>query len=338
MTVLVKTGEGQVICIKCYDQNDSISASVNNLIINGSFENGCPVGAPVGYFCPSSTGYSCNLTGWTCTGGGTSTYAQVYGSLTPWCKVVEGTKGVYFGNNYCEACSSGGDTSCLENTACTVSGIPPGYPLNQPPYGGATGVSIEQTVNGLVAGNIYVLEFWAGGEQGSVGPYDAPGVFAADVGFGDTLLRNHPTYNLGGIGTRYIVEFIAAGASQTIKFTNWGHVCDSCTELALDDVRLYTLAELAPAVPSCLTAIDDIIIVPARADFFPNPVINEVTFNTTGSESAEIILSDIASRQLLHQQFIKSVTLNTTSFAKGIYFFEMRTKNGVVKNGKLLKE
>jgi PKD repeat protein len=102
-----------------------------------------------------------------------------------------------------------------------------------------------------VPGNTYVLEFWAGGEQ-YLGSWDGKGLFAVDVGFGDTLLRCPATPNNGGIGTRYIIEFNAIAASHTIKFTNWGHIRYNCTELVLDDVRLYTVAELSPDVPACI--------------------------------------------------------------------------------------
>jgi PKD repeat protein len=130
--------------------------------------------------------------------------------------------------------------------------IPPGYPTNDPGYGGSNGVSIEQTVSGLIAGATYVLEFWAGGEPQAHGWQD-PGVFAVDIGFGYTYLRNKPTCP-GCIGTTYIIVFNATSASHTLKFTNWGHICIPCTELILDNVRLFTLAEISPSVPSCVTA------------------------------------------------------------------------------------
>jgi PKD repeat protein len=244
----------QVICIMCYDQNDSISTGVNNLIINGGFETTpCPASTGVigsaTSFCPNSVGYVCDLANWTCTGGGASTYACIYNQVTNKSMVEEGSNAVYMGNFYCNACSnSQNDTSCLVNNGCTVSGPPVGFPNNpDPSFGGSIGVSIEQTVNGLTPLTTYILEFWAGGEQGM---FD-PGLFAVNVGFGDTMLRTNQTPPGTGIGIRYLVEFKATSTSHTIKFTNWGHICTSCTELVLDDVRLYTLAELNPAIPPC---------------------------------------------------------------------------------------
>jgi len=239
--------QAQVICILCFDQNDSISDNVTNLIQNGGFEiNNC---GAMGYFCPNSQNYTCDLTGWTCTGGGPYTYAHnLQNSLSD---IVEGLNGAYMGNYYANACSTAPeDTSCLHDTACATFNLPPGYPTNTVDYGGNTGISLSQTVNGLTIGATYVLEFWAGGE-GSFWP--DRGLFGVDVGFGDTLLRNKQTsFGSGVPGTRFLVEFVAVATSHTIKFTNWGHICSSCTELVLDDVKLYTLAELNPSVPPCL--------------------------------------------------------------------------------------
>lgn len=242
----ISYSSGQILCINCYDQNDSISSGVTNLMANGSFENtDCQPWPGPDMYCPNSTGYSCNLAGWTCTGGGPSTYACTFNST--YVVIPDGNLAAYFGNSYCNACSTiSGDTSCFINEDCGVTGFPAGYPNNYPSYGGAAGVSLQQTVTGLTPGNIYVLEFWAGGEWS----YSHDGVFALDVGFGDTLLRN-PTTGVGQIGREYVVQFVASSTSHTIKFTNWGHVCNDCTELVLDQVKLYTLAQLSSTVAPC---------------------------------------------------------------------------------------
>ena len=237
----------QILCVSCYNQNDSISYGVNNLLLNGGFEtNNCGAWpAPSSYYCPNSNYYSCNISNWTCTGGGTSTYACIFDHT--YVTVPQGNDAVYFGNFFCNACSPNSeDTSCVNTIGCTTTGIPAGYPVNDITYGGTNGVSLEQTVNGLVVGNTYVLEFWVGGEW----TFTNSGLFAVDLGFGDTMLRCKPTPT-GSIGTVYLIQFSAAASSQTIKFTNWGHICSTCTELVLDNVRLYKVAELSSSVPPC---------------------------------------------------------------------------------------
>ncbi|HYV90591.1 MAG TPA: T9SS type A sorting domain-containing protein [Chitinophagales bacterium] len=246
---ICKFSTGQIICIFCYDQNVSISSGVNNLLLNGGFENTtCAIS--VDCFCPNANNYSCDIDNWICTGGGTNTIARIWDST--YSTIVEGTKAAYPGNFFCQACSPIiDDTSCLINSDCTITGIPVGYPVNTPAQGGTTGVSLEQTVTGLIPGNTYVLEFWAGGFDGSGWNFPNTGLFAVDVGFGDTMLRCKPTPPTANIGTTYIIEFNAVASTHTIKFTNWGHICNDCTEIILDNVRLYTLAELSSSVPYC---------------------------------------------------------------------------------------
>jgi hypothetical protein len=324
----------QVTCIFCYDQNAPISTPITNLILNGGFENNnCIPNTPFSSFCPNSQWYSCDIANWTCTHGGFATYACMFNSTMN--VIVEGTQSAYFGNSNCSACG-GNDTSCINNTGCIVTGIPIGYPSNTSAYGGDTGVSLQQTVTGLVVGNIYVLEFWAGGEGNFVGR----GLFAVDVGFGNIMMREKPTPAIVGIGTRNIIEFIATSSSHTIKFTNWGHIMynQSCTELVIDDVRLYILKELSSIVPPCIITGTNVSDENSSATIYPNPVTDKLNITLTTNESSQIILYDIASRKLLQQSFINSVSLNTTQLEKGIYFYEVRSGNKIIRNGKVVKE
>ena len=268
-----KTTFGQILCIYCYDQNNTISSGVNNLILNGGFENGnCPPFNGTLYsFCPISVYYNCDIVNWTCTGGGTSTYAMIFDtSRTP---IVEGIMSAYFGNYYCNSCSnSTNDIGCLQDSFCTVNGIPAGYPMHTDTgFGYGVGVSLEQTVQGLTIGNSYVLEFWAGGEDGGLNL--SPGLFAVDVGFGKIFLRDKGTFTLS-IGTRFIIEFNATSSSHTIKFTSWGHICNTCTELVLDDVKLYALAELSEFVPHCDVGEKDLSTIEHQINISPNLTLN----------------------------------------------------------------
>jgi hypothetical protein len=71
---------------------------------------------------------------------------------------------------------------------------------------------------------------------------------------------------------------------------------------------------------------------------FPNPVTNNLTITTHTNTLSEIILYDITSRKLLHQQFTNTVTLNTSQLSKGIYIYEVTNNKGVIGKGKVVKE
>ncbi|MEP7169859.1 MAG: T9SS type A sorting domain-containing protein [Bacteroidota bacterium] len=71
---------------------------------------------------------------------------------------------------------------------------------------------------------------------------------------------------------------------------------------------------------------------------FPNPFTNTINLTVKTNELSEITLYDITSRKLLQQKFTSSISLNTDQLAKGIYLYEVRNKNGIIKNGKVVKE
>lgn len=231
------TSGAQVICISCFDQNEPLNTGFPNLISNGGMESST-CGALGSAICPASMSYACDVTDWTVTGGAAYTYATVVtggGWLVP-----EGAQAVYLGNAFCNTCSSNSeDISCLTDSGCYTVGVPAGFPYNAPDYGGATGVSIEQTVSGLTVGSVYTLEFWSGGED--FGFFSNDGLFGLDIGFGTMMLQSHGA-DIGEVGTRYAITFLANNTSHTFKFTNWGHICSTCTELVLDDVQLFNAA------------------------------------------------------------------------------------------------
>lgn len=71
---------------------------------------------------------------------------------------------------------------------------------------------------------------------------------------------------------------------------------------------------------------------------YPNPLVDELNVvNTHQNESSEIIIYGIDTQKFLQQKFTNSLTLNVEYFAKGIYIYEIRTKNGQSKKGKIIK-
>jgi hypothetical protein len=323
--------------VHCFEQNDAVSPGATNLLLNGGFENTtCTPGWLEDCFCPSATLYNCDVANWTCTGGDVQSYPSIFDNTLS--VIPEGNNAAYFGNGNAFACSElWGDESCQSLEFCTITGIPPGYPRSNPGYGDTTGVSLAQTVSGLIVGNTYVLEFWAGGEP-LQGLLLSPAIFAVDVGFGKTFLKCKPTGDSGfPTGTRYLIEFIANATSHQIKFTNWGHTCIDCTELVLDDVSLYPIEELSGTVPDCATAVQE-----AKESYgvvvFPNPFSSDITIVTNHPTWSSLILYDCHSRLILNQEFTNTITINTSMLSNGIYFYQIRDHNRILKSGKLVKE
>jgi hypothetical protein len=246
--------------------------------------------------------------------------------------VAEGANACYMGNWYCTACPAGlGDTSCFVNQpGCSVTGFSPGYPQNDMIYGGTQGISVEQTVNGLTAGHVYVLEFWAGGESG----FMEEGVFAVDLGFGNTFLRNPPTDAISGIGMRFVIQFLATASSHTIRFTNWGHVCSSCTELALDDVRLYPIKQLSSIIPACAVGINSADFI-ADIRINQNEFMHQLEIHSSNPASYHVVLYNMLGGEVISANFSSDLILETGILQSGVYLCEV-SGNGMKQKSKII--
>jgi hypothetical protein len=71
---------------------------------------------------------------------------------------------------------------------------------------------------------------------------------------------------------------------------------------------------------------------------FPNPFTDKINITAKRNEPIEVNLYDVTSRKIFHQSFTNSITINTEQLAKGIYIYELRNKNGVIKKGKIVKD
>lgn len=87
----------------------------------------------------------------------------------------------------------------------------------------------------------------------------------------------------------------------------------------------------------CTTGIEE-QIPDEGIKIYPNPVNDKLNIAINNNELSEIIFYDVASRILLQQKFRNSVSINTEQLAKGIYLYKVRNKNGMIKNGKVVKE
>ncbi len=70
----------------------------------------------------------------------------------------------------------------------------------------------------------------------------------------------------------------------------------------------------------------------------PNPFTDEITVSNSKNEPCEIIIYDITSRKIMQKKFTNTVNLNTSLIGKGIYIFEIKNKETILRKGKIVKE
>jgi hypothetical protein len=322
----VTLGSGQLLCVRCFDQNEAIQQGVVNLISNGGFEQtNCTPGWPFNCWCPNATNYDCDLTDWICTGGDELSYPHVFDTTLS--VIPEGNNAAYFGNGNAFTCSTTwGDQSCEVADGCVISGFPTGYPHSNPGWGDATGLSLHQMVSGLSIGQRYVLEFWAGGEPLHE-LLSEPSIFSVDVGFGKIFLECKSTGETNPIGTRFLVIFDAIATSHQITFTNWGHICDICTELVLDDVRLYTLDQLPMSIGGCITSTEK-WNRPEEINIYPNPAREYVTVDHADVNS--ITLLNIMGQEVWKRKVSGKTVIPLSGNAPGLYILDLLSGTGHV--------
>jgi hypothetical protein len=81
----------------------------------------------------------------------------------------------------------------------------------------------------------------------------------------------------------------------------------------------------------------------SQTDLFPNPFSDKLNISIKSNKPVEVLFYDITSRKIFNQSFTNSISLNTEQLSKGIYFYEVRNKNGPdsyrqIKKGKVVKE
>ncbi|CAN5562615.1 hypothetical protein BH11BAC1_BH11BAC1_04110 [soil metagenome] len=104
------------------------------------------------------------------------------------------------------------------------------------------------------------------------------------------------------------------------------------------------------SAPGCYGAyyfVDDVTVQETKtgisendlytAQIFPNPFNDNLNAQSNSGGYCEIFLYDVAGRLLLKENFINTVSLNTGDLANGVYHVEVRTKDGILKQEKLIK-
>ena len=90
--------------------------------------------------------------------------------------------------------------------------------------------------------------------------------------------------------------------------------------------------------PDSTTSVNEISDAKFEINIYPNPISDKLNVQINNYEQTEIILYDLSSRELLQQTFTNTTTINTEQLATGMYLYTVRNRNGIIKNGKVIKQ
>jgi hypothetical protein len=87
-----------------------------------------------------------------------------------------------------------------------------------------------------------------------------------------------------------------------------------------------------------VTSVDELDAFKEQIVLLPNPFTSQLTIQSSNAEEKELIIFDVTSRELIRENFTETHTLNTEALSKGVYFYEIKGKNGGFKTGRIIKQ
>jgi len=208
---------------------------------------------------------------------------------------------------------------------------------------GGTGYDLGTSITTDDAGNVYTS-----------GGFSSTADFDPSTGIYNLTSASATGFNI------FVLKLNSQGNFVWAKATG-GTIIDEGISIVLDDFgNLYSTGRFAsPSVTFDSTILTNpVIVITSNAYIaklgtsitgieslintsglfiYPNPFNDKLSISMTDTDISDIIIYDVSSRKLFQQKFANSVSLNTEQLAKGIYLYEVKNKNGLIKNGKVVK-
>jgi hypothetical protein len=102
------------------------------------------------------------------------------------------------------------------------------------------------------------------------------------------------------------------------------------TSYAIEDVWVMQQDSISTGINSAATLTE--------VKVFPNPFHSKIEIINKKNEASEFIIYDISSRKVQQLNFIGSISINTEELEEGVYLYEIRNKDGVIKQGRVVKQ
>jgi len=143
--------------------------------------------------------------------------------------------------------------------------------------------------------------------------------------------------------TKISGEFIATGAEQFITIGNFKNDANtSVYPISGTNYFCYYYIEDICVSTDSLTcnAITGINPIGNDQNFavFPNPFEDLLSVTSNYNEPLELIFYDNLGRMVFSKSITGDISINTKEFDTGIYYFQLRNKESVLRSGKMVKQ
>ena len=185
--------------------------------------------------------------------------------------------------------------------------------------------------------------------------YNLSGLTCSAIGayLSDTLLHDIPIFtaipflpqlnNTPGVyfdtlnWTHISADYTAAGGESYLTIGNFMDNSNSDTMRVNPSGFSYVYVYIDDISLTLLTGIDEEKENP-EINIYPNPFADKINITTRTKDLFEFKLYDVMERIIFHQSFVNSTSINASHLSNGIYMYEVRNKNGVIKKGKVVKD
>ncbi len=209
-----------------------------------------------------------------------------------------------------------------------------------------------QLTSPLVAGECYHFEFY--GSMADNMKYTSGAVGAY---FSDTLVDSISNYyplpftpqlsNASGnvfdtlSWTQVSGDYVATGGENFLIIGNFKDDAHTTTSLVnsgamYSGVYIY-IDDISLVHVTCHTGTGE-PVSKRGLKIFPNPIHDEMYIESASELPSEFILYDMTMRKVLQREFSVAVSIPAAELAKGIYLYEVRSSDGSIHSGKVVKQ
>jgi hypothetical protein len=184
----------------------------------------------------------------------------------------------------------------------------------------------------------------------------------SDIGvyFSNSIITGFPNFtnlpfipqinNISGNTPDTLNWILISGSYTALGGENYLTIGNFKDDTFLDTTALYPPPAIPPSEDVTYVYVDDISLIrflntkttnhlnEDNIKVFPNPIVDRLNITIANNELSEITLFDLSSRIHFQETFSNSISINTDILEKGMYIYKVRSKNRIIKTGKIIKQ